>query len=143
MRSTAEGKQRGGVIVTRNLNPIALKAIPAPVSHGVAVTGPRTVYVSGQVAVDRGGNLVGAGDVAAQTHQVMRNIQTILAEARTEFSDVVKLTMYLTREGDLPTVIGVRSEYLGQNRQAATAVTVRALARPEFLIEIEAIAVAD
>lgn len=126
-----------------NLNPVALKAIPAPVSHGVAVAGPRSVYVSGQVAVDRDGNVVGAGDVVAQTHQVMRNIQAVLAEAQAELSEVVKLTMYLTREGDLPAVIRVRSEYLGQNRPAATAVTVKALARPEFLIEIEAIAVTD
>jgi reactive intermediate/imine deaminase len=123
------------------LNPAALKPIPAPVSHGVAASGQRTVYVSGQVAVDKDGKVVGSGNITEQTHQVMRNIQAVLAQDGAAFADVVKLTMYLVNMADLPAVIQVRSQYLGENKPAATAVGITALARPEFLVEIEAVAV--
>jgi enamine deaminase RidA (YjgF/YER057c/UK114 family) len=90
MGSASQVQQRERDMVNRsNLDPVGLKAIPAPVSHGVAVAGLRTVYVSGQVAVDRDGNIVGAGDVMAQTHQVMRNMQAVLAKARVGCGDVV------------------------------------------------------
>jgi enamine deaminase RidA (YjgF/YER057c/UK114 family) len=91
--------------------------------------------------VDKDGKVVGSGNITEQTHQVMRNIQAVLAQDGAAFADVVKLTMYLVNMADLPAVIQVRSQYLGENKPAATAVGITALARPEFLVEIEAVAV--
>ncbi|MBN9261957.1 MAG: RidA family protein, partial [Hyphomicrobium sp.] len=64
-------------------------------SHVAVASGARTVYISGQVAMDSQGNLVGAGDLAAQTEQVMRNLGLALAAAGASFADVVKITTYV------------------------------------------------
>jgi len=129
------------MVLRTNLNPEALKSIPAPVSHGVAVSGLKTIYVSGQVPTDKEGKVVGQGNITEQTHQVMRNIQTVLGEGGATFSDVVKVNVYLRHISELPAVIKVRSEYLRDTRPAATAFEVTGLANPDFLVEIEAIAV--
>lgn len=124
-------------------HPTGLMQNPA-YSHVVVASGTRTVYIAGQVALDERGAIVGAGDLSAQTTQVMKNIGLALAAANAAFSDVVKITTY---------VVGYRPEHraiIGQARSpffknmpppASTLVGVSALAAPEWLIEIEAIAV--
>jgi enamine deaminase RidA (YjgF/YER057c/UK114 family) len=116
-------------------------------SPGFEVDAGRLVFVAGQVAIDGSGRVVGEGDVAAQAAQVFRNLEAVLGEAGCTLRDVVKFTTFLTRSQDF----GPFTEY----RKTAyphlfpdgvyppnTGVVVSALARPELLLEVEAIAVA-
>lgn len=125
-----------------------LRHIPAP--EGVApgrgytqvVTGSgRVVAISGQVALDANGEVVGAGDPAAQARQVFGNLRRCLAAAGASFGDVIKLTYFVTDVAHMPAIRAVRDELLGTERlPASTAVQVAALVSPEFLLEIEALA---
>ncbi|MDQ1035149.1 reactive intermediate/imine deaminase [Streptomyces sp. V3I8] len=113
----------------------------AAYSHVVMGTG-RFVAVSGQLALDEDGRLVGEGDPAAQARQVFENLRRCLAAAGAGFDDVVKLTFFLTDMAHLPAVRAARDEHIAPDRlPAASAVQVAALVRPEFLMEIEAFAV--
>ncbi|WP_055525906.1 RidA family protein [Streptomyces graminilatus] len=123
--------------------------IPAP--DGVApasqythvVTGSgRFVAVSGQLALDEDGKLVGEGDPAAQARQIFENLRRCLASAGANFGQVVKLTYFVTDMAHMPAVRAARAEHIPDDRlPAASAVQVVSLVRPEFLIEIEAFAV--
>jgi reactive intermediate/imine deaminase len=108
----------------------------------VVETGPgRTVYISGQVALDVDGNLVGEGEMSAQADQVFKNLQAALAEVGATFENVVKFTVLVTDIAQLPAVREVRDRYVNvSSPPASTALQVVSLARPEFLVEIEAIA---
>ncbi|HET6952150.1 MAG TPA: RidA family protein [Acidimicrobiales bacterium] len=109
-------------------------------SHVVYGTG-RLVVVSGQVAVDEHGEIVGAGDPAAQAHQVFHNLGRCLTAAGAGWGDVVKLTFYLTDAGHLPAVRAARDAHIDTARPpASTAVQVVALFRPDLLLEVEALA---
>ncbi|NYV78764.1 RidA family protein [Streptomyces sp. UH6] len=102
----------------------------------------RLVVISGQVALDAAGRVVGEGDVTAQAHQVFGNLERCLKAAGATFADVVKLGFYVTRIADLPEVRVVRDAYIDLGRPpASTAVEVSALIRPELLLEVEAYAV--
>ncbi|MGW2824003.1 RidA family protein [Streptomyces sp. NPDC001443] len=115
----------------------------AQYSHVVTATG-RLVAVSGQVALDEDGTLVGAGDAAAQARQIFRNLRHCLAAAGASFDDVVKLTYFVTDMAQMPAIRAARAEHIPDDRlPAASAVQVAALVRPEFLMEIEAFAVVD
>ncbi|MBD0841658.1 MULTISPECIES: RidA family protein [unclassified Streptomyces] len=123
--------------------------IPAPdgvapaaqYSHVVVGTG-RFVAVSGQLALDEDGKVVGEGDPAAQARQVFENLRRCLAAAGATFDDVVKLTFFVTDMAFLPAIRAARAEHMADDRlPAASAVQVAALVRPEFLMEIEAFAV--
>ena len=110
-------------------------------SHVVWGTG-RFVAVAGQVALDENGELVGPSDPLAQARQVFANLQRCLAEADATFSDVVKLTFYVTDVANLPAVRIARDEVIDTARPpASTAVQVSALFRPELLLEVEAFAI--
>lgn len=100
-----------------------------------------TVYVSGQVAYDANGNLVGEGDIRAQTRQVYENIKAVLAAAGARLEDVVKINTYITDQSKFMDMLEVRSEIFGANPPASTAVVVAGLAFPGLLIEVEAVAV--
>ena len=115
---------------------------PTGYTHVVEVTGPaKTVYVAGQIAFDKDGRIVGAGDMKAQAEQVFKNLQTALDAAGAKFSDVVKMNTYITDMGKAPVVREVRARYFGETTPASTLVQVAALARPELMLEIEVIAV--
>lgn len=123
--------------------------IPAPdgvapaaqYTHVVTGTG-RLVAVSGQLALDEDGELVGAGDAGAQARQVFENLRRCPAAAGATFDDVVKLTCFVTDMAHMPAVRAARAEHMGDDRlPAASAVQVAGLVRPEFLVEIEALAV--
>jgi enamine deaminase RidA (YjgF/YER057c/UK114 family) len=102
----------------------------------------RLVAVSGQIALDEHGELVGKGDPEAQARQVFENLRRCLAAAGATFDDVIKLTYYLTDVAYMPAIRAVRAEFLGPDHlPASTAVQVAALVRPELLMEIEAFAV--
>lgn len=113
-------------------------------SHVAVASGARTIYIAGQVAMDSQGNLVGAGDLGAQTEQVMRNLGLALAAAGASFADVVKITTYVVDyKPEMRAVIGkARTPFFaGREPPASTLVGISALAAPGWLIEIEAIAV--
>ena len=112
---------------------------------GVA-TGRRIIYTSGQVSIDQRGALIGAGDLAAQTAQAWRNVGLALAAAGASYADIVKTTTYVVNYGpEQRTVIGKARAGIFADRTppASTLVGVAALALPEWLVEIEAVAVAD
>ncbi|MFF7050278.1 RidA family protein [Streptomyces griseorubiginosus] len=126
-----------------------LTRIPAPdgvapaaqYSHVVLGRG-RFVAVSGQVALDENGELVGEGDAEAQARQVFENLRRCLAAAGAGFDDVVKLTYFVTDLEDMPALRAARAEHIPDDRlPAASAVQVAGLVRPEFLMEVEAFAV--
>jgi enamine deaminase RidA (YjgF/YER057c/UK114 family) len=98
------------------------------------------LFVAGQVARDRLNELVGVGDIVAQTRQALANLENILREAGGGLSDVVKLTVYLTRREDLAGYRTVRDSTFTQPLPATTLVFVSGLAHPDYLVEIEAVA---
>ena len=126
-----------------HLRPKGLFHFPA-FSQAVTASGTKTIYISGQVSIDENGALVGAGNLAAQTEQAMRNLGLALAAARATFSDVVKITTYVVNYApEQRGVIGkARAPFFaGGEPPASTLLGVSALALPEWLIEIEAVAV--
>ncbi|OLF13382.1 RidA family protein [Actinophytocola xanthii] len=128
------------------LNPPDLPVPTAFYQVGVA-TGTTTVYVSGQVARTADGTPVGAGDLAAQTEQVYRNLDAALRGAGASFADVVKLTAYVVdwtpeKMAELGAGAARAAEALGIDIvKPITLLGVAALAEPDLLIEVEAIAV--
>lgn len=123
--------------------------IPAPegvapaarYAHVVHGTG-RLVAVSGQLALDEEGRIVGEGDPAAQARQVFENLRRCLAAAGASFDDILKFTFFVTDMAYLPALRAARAEHIPDDRlPAASAVQVAALVRPEFLMEVEALAV--
>ncbi len=127
------------------LRPQGLQINPA-YSHVVVATGARTVYVSGQIAIDESGALVGKNDLGAQTTQVMLNLGRALEAAGATFADVVKITTFVVgyRPEQCAVIGAARSPFFPAGEPpASTLVGVEALAAPGWLIEIEAIAVLD
>ncbi|WP_121750020.1 RidA family protein [Streptomyces sp. E2N166] len=113
----------------------------AQYTHVVTGTG-RFVAVSGQLALDEEGGLVGEGDPAAQARQVFENLRRCLKAAGASFDDVVKMTFFVTDMAHMSAIRAARAEHIPDDRlPAASAVQVAALVRPEFLLEIEAFAV--
>lgn len=98
------------------------------------------LFISGQVALDEEGCLVGADDVRAQTAFVLDSIKRILGHAGGTMDDVVSVTVYLTRMSDLAACHEVRRRYFSEPYPASTLVQVVSLVRPELLVEISAIA---
>jgi reactive intermediate/imine deaminase len=110
-----------------------------PYSH--AVIAGSDVHVSGQVAIDESGELVGRGDCATQARQAYRNLAAVLAAAGCDWDDVVKMTVYLTDMENLAAALAVRKELMEPGSYPASSVVeVPRLADPEWLVEIEAIA---
>ena len=125
----------------KRTNPPSLST-PTGYTHIVEVTGPnRTIYISGQIAYDKDGKVVGAGDMKAQAEQVFKNLQAALAAAGAKFSDVVKMNSYITDMSKVQAVRDVRAQYFKDATPASTFVEVKGLVRPELLLEIEVVAV--
>ena len=117
---------------------------PLGYSHVVEVRGGRTLYIAGQLALDKDGNLVGPGNFGAQVKQVFENLKARLAEGGATFKDVVKLNYYLTDASDLQALRDTRNSYINTDSPpASTLVVVKRLVREEYLIEVEAVAVAN
>lgn len=127
------------------INPEGLSR-PGAYTPVVTARGGKTIWISGQVPQDAAGQLVGPGDLLAQIGQVYRNLELALAGAGATFSDVVKINVYIVdfkpEYRDLHNQ--VRSRHVSKdNPPASTLIGVQALAREDFLVEIEAIAVTD
>jgi enamine deaminase RidA (YjgF/YER057c/UK114 family) len=113
-------------------------------THVVTATGGKTIYVSGQVSVNERGEVVGKGNLRAQTEQTFQNLQRALAAAGATLADVVKMNLYVVglRPEQVPIIREVRSRYVRADRPpASTLVGVAALVGADWLIEIEVIAV--
>jgi 2-iminobutanoate/2-iminopropanoate deaminase len=125
-----------------SINPEAMAPPVGPYAHVViGPPGGRIVFCAGAVAYDADGELVGKGDIVAQTRQVMENLRLALEAAGATFDDVVKVTNYVTDAELWRQVLPVRAEYLHEPFPASTFVEVKALMFPDLLIEIEAVAV--
>jgi enamine deaminase RidA (YjgF/YER057c/UK114 family) len=124
------------------LNPSSVPAPAGNFSHLVRLDVGDAVllFLSGQVALDEDGNLVGEGDMARQTEQVYELIGKILAAAGAGFGDVVKLTTYLTDLAQLDAHREVRDRYLPDPPPASTLVQVAGLVQPGLLVEVEVVA---
>jgi enamine deaminase RidA (YjgF/YER057c/UK114 family) len=127
------------------LNPPALNPTNG-FTHVVTTTGGKTVYVSGQVSVNEKAEVVGKGDMRAQVEHVFENLRVALAAAGAAFRDVVKITYFVVdlKPEHVPHIREVRRKYLDPDRPpASTLVGVAALVVPDWLIEIELVAVVD
>lgn len=129
----------------KHVNPARLSK-PTGYSHATIASSARQLHISGQVALNASGQIVGKGDLAAQAEQVYANLAAALAEAGADFSNVFKVVTYvvdLTRD-KAAAVRAVRMKYLGDGPYpASTMVGITSLVDPDFLIEIEAIAALD
>ncbi len=102
--------------------------------------GGRLLYISGQVAWDTSGNIVGKGDVRAQARQTFANLRGVLQAAGGDFGNLMKITTYITKIEDFPAVAEARSEVFGGQLPASTLIVVKGLFHPDFLIEVEGVA---
>jgi 2-iminobutanoate/2-iminopropanoate deaminase len=120
-------------------NPPGVAAPSGPYSHGVETPpNARWLHIAGQVGVAPDGTV--PADVEAQADQCWRNIKTILAAAGMGVENLVKCTHFLTRAQDVAAYGKVRARHLGDARPASTLLVISALARPELLVEVEAVA---
>jgi enamine deaminase RidA (YjgF/YER057c/UK114 family) len=127
------------VTAARPLNPGDIAQPVGLYSQGMLTSGAgRTLHVSGQVGLRPDGQL--AGGFEAQAQAAWNNVVAVLAAAGMGPGDLMKVTTYLTDPAHLPLFAPVRARFLGDARPASTLVIVRALARPEWLVEVEAIA---
>ncbi len=112
----------------------------AGVGYSHVARAGNTVYIAGQVALDANGNLVGKGDIEAQTHQAYANLKAILEEIGGSLDDIVKITTYLTDRSQLDAFRRVRKRFLGDPFPPNTLLFVSGLAQTDYLVEIEAVA---
>ncbi len=129
---------------------MAYTTIASPEARPVAnykmatrMEGGRLVYISGQVAWDASGNIVGTGDIRAQARQAFENVRAVLQAAGGDVQHLLKITTYITNAADLPAVAEVRSSVLSGELPASTLIVVAGLFHPDFLIEVEGIAAID
>ena len=117
---------------------------PAGYSHVAKVTGGALVYIAGQVPVDASGNMVGEGNLEAQADQVFKNLKTAVEAAGGTMADIIKMNVYLVAEvgqDELPKFRAARDRYVNVAKPpASTLAVITRLARPGWLIEIEAVA---
>lgn len=131
----------------RIFNPDTMAKPTGGYSQVGVVTGGNLVYIAGQVALDPSGNFVGKDDFRAQVEQVFKNLKAAVEAARGNFHDIIKLNFYCVDSVDpsqISLVREIRDKYVNsQNPPTSTFVVVSRLVRPEWLIEIEAVAVVN
>jgi enamine deaminase RidA (YjgF/YER057c/UK114 family) len=131
----------GSSNTVRFVNPPALPA-PAGYSHVAEASGGRTIYISGQIALDSVRSLVGPDDLRAQTQQVFTNLKAALESVGANFEHVLKLNYFMLDISQIQTVREVRDRFVNpHNPPASSAVEVRRLVRDDLLIEVDAVAV--
>jgi 2-iminobutanoate/2-iminopropanoate deaminase len=134
----AAGLAEGNVEMRRE---IRAQGLSQPVSHYTdAVQFNNLLFISGVAPFDAHGRLVAPGDVVAQTRQIFENMKQILAGAGIGFSEILRVTVYLTDVKDRSLINPIRQEYFGSTRPASTLIGVSELIVPGMKVEIEAIA---
>ena len=116
---------------------------PSRAAPGIKVSGGSLILVSGQVAWDADGHVVGKGDIRAQARQAFENLKKVYARGGATLRDIVKLNIYLTDLAHRAAVREVRKEYLGDHNPPSTTVVVASLVDRDLLIEIDATAMVD
>jgi len=134
MQTNDEGEN----MTIRKINPDTIAAPGGSYTHGIAVTATETLYISGQVGVDANGVI--PPDLAAQSELCWRNLVEILKAADMAVENLVKVTVFLKEGVDFATVAAARGRYFGDHRPTSTVVFVSGLVKPEWLVEVEAIA---
>ena len=115
---------------------------PPGYSQGIKVTGAQTIlFLAGQVAYDKDGSVAHRGDFKGQARQVFASIKALVESAGGTLQSVVKINTYVTDVRNRPDYRTVREEFFGAKGPASTMVQVSALANPDYLIEVEAIAI--
>jgi 2-iminobutanoate/2-iminopropanoate deaminase len=123
---------------------IAPNNLHRPFGYAHAIQIDKTLYISGQIPLDMAMNVVGKNDMAAQTEQVYANLRKVLEDAGGTMRNIVMLNIYCTDiESFDKQTRGLRKKYFGDYYPAITAVQVKRLYRPDFMIEVEAVAVLD
>jgi enamine deaminase RidA (YjgF/YER057c/UK114 family) len=126
-------------------NPETMAKPTAGYSHVAEVTDGKIVYIAGQVALDRAGNLVGKDDFRAQVQQVFENLKAAVEASGGDSHNIIKLNYYCAESVDpaqVPIVREIRDKYVNTaNPPTSTFVVVKRLVRPEWLIEVDAVAV--
>jgi enamine deaminase RidA (YjgF/YER057c/UK114 family) len=112
-------------------------------THVVVAQSQSLVFISGQLARDKSGNIVGPRDMRAQIKQVGENIRAALEAVGATLDDLVKTTTFVTDIDEFFRHVDVRHDYLGVALPASTTIEVRRLSHPDLMVEIEAIAVLD
>ena len=147
-----ESKTGGTKVVPKSqpfhiFNPDTMAKPAAGYSHVAEVTGGKMVFIAGQVALDKSGNLVGKDDFRAQAQQIFENLKAAAEAAGGDFHSVIKLNYYCAESVDasqLPVVREIRDKYVNTaNPPTSTFVFVKRLVRPEWLLEVEAVAVVN
>ena len=127
------------------VNPPSAPPVQGMYSHVARMAPGELAFIAGQVAIDAKGNPVGVGDLAAQVNQVFENLGKILKDLGTDFEQVVQFTTYLTSADSIPTWMSARSAlfpklFPGGKYPPNTLLVIDRLVRPEFMLEVEAIA---
>lgn len=140
-RAQQEGEPMQPTIT--HVNPEDMHNNPAFTQAVIVEGNTRTIYIGGQNAVAADGQVVGSGDLAAQTEQVFKNLETVLAASGATLHDIVKWTIFVVQGQDIGAGFGVFQKAWGRSARppAISVAIVAGLANPEFLVEIEAIAV--
>ena len=112
-----------------------------PYTQGIRVRGDTLLFISGQVPEDENGEVVGLGDFRAQAVRVMENLKAMLEAGGATLDDVVKITVFLTDIEQYSIVSEVRRNYFREPYPTSKLVEVQRLVRPEWMLEIEAMAV--
>ena len=110
-------------------------------SQGILATGGKLLFIAGQTASDKDGNVVGKGNIEAQTRQVFKNLTAVLEEAGGSLDNLVMTTTYITDREYREGYNRVRMQYYKKNAPTSTLVIITGLANPDYLIEINGVAV--
>jgi enamine deaminase RidA (YjgF/YER057c/UK114 family) len=117
--------------------------VHSTVGYSHAARAGDTLYIAGQIAKDKEGHLVGKGDFETQVRRVHTNLKNILVEAGGNMQNIVKMTTLLTHYDYIETYRSVRDEFFQEPYPPNTLLIVESLALPDFMVEIEAVAVLD
>ncbi len=128
-------------MATKVIQPKSLSDPRPRYSQGVLADGGKLLFVAGQTASDKDGNVVGKGDIEAQTHQVFKNLSAVLQEVGGSLDNLVMTTTYITDRKYREGYNRVRMQYYKKNSPTSTLVIVTGLAHPDYLIEINCVAV--
>lgn len=114
---------------------------PRPVfPHAISVEQGKMLYVSGQMAYDADGKIVGPGDMRAQYKQVCENLKSVLEDAGSSMDRIVKINTFLTDVSEHQNTLDIRAEYFGDAWPTSTTVEISKLATPGAMVEIEVVA---
>lgn len=130
------------VAAAQDIERINPAGMTQPTAYTHVVRHENLLFIAGQVSTDGDGNVIGEGDMRAQVRQVHENLKAVLASQGADFGNVTKITIYTTDIDAYIETGDVRREYWTEGAPASTLVQIERLARPVFLVEIEATAIA-